>query len=318
MDDANFESFPDPVDASASGAKARAKRTQRLMRVTLVGVVVRLLIVLAELVGYALYGSVTLLVDALATLGDIAASLLLVAAIWLASRPPDDDHPFGHGRYEPLAGLQMGVMLVLLGLYLFAQNVWFASTEEAAGEISALVAIIPAGAAVLLEVVSRVIRAIGNRYRSSALVAESAHFRIDALTSLVAMVGILVASISPAYGGLVDHLGAICLSIIVMWLGTMTALENVHQLTDRVPEDRSFERVREAALTVEGVLEVEKIRMQHAGPDAHVDIDIEVDPTIRVDEAHVIAQHVRAAIQADWPSVREVVVHVEPYYEGDH
>lgn len=318
MDGASSESFPDPVDVSANGADARAKRTSRLMRVTLVGVVVRLLIVLAELVGFALYGSATLLVDALATFGDIAASLLLVAAIWLAAQPPDDDHPFGHGRYEPLAGLQMGVLLVLLGLYLFGQNVWFASTEETAGEISALVAIIPGGAALLLEVVSRVIRGIGKRYRSSALVAESAHFRIDALTSLVAMVGILVASISPAYGGLVDHLGAICLSLIVIGLGTMTALENLHQLMDRVPEDGSFERVRKAALTVEGVMEVEKIRMQHAGPDAHVDIDIEVDPAIRVDEAHVIAQHVRAAIQADWPSVREVVVHVEPYYEGDH
>jgi divalent metal cation (Fe/Co/Zn/Cd) transporter len=117
---------------------------------------------------------------------------------------------------------------------------------------------------------------------------------------------------------LIDHGGAKLLAAIVVWRGLRSAFENLHQLMDRVPESASFERVRAAAAAVEGVQEVEKIRIQHAGPDAHVDIDIEVDPAIRVDEAHRIAQHVRATIQSSWPSVREVVVHVEPFYPGDH
>ena len=116
-------------------------------------------------------------------------------------------------------------------------------------------------------------------------------------------------------GGYYDHPPMVA---VVIWLGMSAAFENLHQLMDRVPEGESFERVRSAAAGVEGVLEVEKIRIQHAGPDAHVDIDIEVDPAIRVDEAHRIAQHVRAKIQSAWPSVREVVVHVEPFYAGDH
>lgn len=310
--------FPDPVRPRSGPSDARTRRTRRLVTVTLVGVGVRLVVVTAELNGYGFYGSATLLVDALSSLADVMASLLLVAAIRLAARPPDDDHPFGHGRYEPLAGLLLAVLLAVLGVYLFFSQIWSAATGPARGEVSGWAGLIPLVAAVLLDAVSRVIRGIGVRHRSSALVAESAHFRIDAVTSFIAAAGIGLAAAAPAYGHLVDHVGATVLAAVVVWLGVAAAIENLHQLMDRVPESASFERVRAAAAAVEGVREVEKIRIQHAGPDAHVDIDIEVDPATRVDEAHRIAQHVRAKIQSEWPSVREVVVHVEPYYAGDH
>lgn len=310
--------FPEPVQPKESLIEVRDVRTRRLVRVTLVGVVVRLLIVAAELAGFALYQSETLLVDALASLADVAASLLLVAAIRLAARPPDDDHPFGHGRYEPLAGLQLAVFLIAVGVYLFGRQIWSAATDPMAGDVRSIAALIPFLAALLLEAVGRIIRSIGKHHHSSALIAESAHFRIDAVTSFIAAAGIGLAATAPSYGHLIDRVAAMLLAAVVIALGIHAALENLHQLMDRVPEGATFARVREAAAAVEGVMEVEKIRIQHAGPDAHVDIDIEVDPAIRVDEAHRIAQHVRAKIQSEWPSVREVVVHVEPYYEGDH
>ena len=87
---------------------------------------------------------------------------------------------------------------------------------------------------------------------------------------------------------------------------------------DRIPEDRFFNTVRQAAKHVEGVLETEKIRIQRYGPDAHVDIDIEVDPGLTVEVAHAISQKVRVEIQKAWPAVRDVTVHIEPYYSGDH
>ena len=310
--------FPAPVVPRPAVVELRTARTRRLVQVALVGVGVRLLIVAAELAGVLAFGSAALLVDALASLGDVTASLLLVAAVRLAARPPDDDHPFGHGRYEPLAGLQLGVFLAAVGAYLAVRQGWNAATAPAGGTLNPLAAAIPAVAAVLLEGVGRRIRTIGRRHHSSALVAEAAHFRIDALTSLVAAAGVGLAAAAPAYGHLIDQLGAAVLAVMMVALGLAAAAENLHQLTDRAPDPTSFERVRTAAAAVPGVLEIEKIRIQHAGPDAHVDIDIEVDPAIRVDEAHRIAQHVRATIVSHWPSVREVVVHVEPYYAGDH
>jgi cation diffusion facilitator family transporter len=188
----------------------------------------------------------------------------------------------------------------------------------AAGEVKAFAWCIPAGAAIVLEFSARLVQRSGRRQQSSALIAEGFHYRVDAATSIVAAVGLFTASRLPAYGHLIDLLSAALLAVIMVTLGALAAWENLHQLLDRVPREDHFQRVRESALKVDGVLGVEKVRIQHAGPDAHVDIDIEVDPDMPVSAAHVITQHVRARIQADWPFVREVVVHVEPFYAGDH
>ena len=115
-----------------------------------------------------------------------------------------------------------------------------------------------------------------------------------------------------------DHIGAMTIASMMVVLGIYAAKNNLDQLMDRIPNRDFFERVRKASLTVIGVLDTEKIRIQLYGPDAHVDIDIEVDPLLPVHLAHEISQNVRVEIQKEWPSVRDVTVHIEPYYPGDH
>jgi len=312
------EEFPEPIELPETVEHARSVRTQRLVRVTTAGVAARMLIIGMELAGFWAFGYAVLLVDAVASLADVVASVAIIAAIKYAEKPPDDDHPFGHGRIEPLAGMQLGMLICLLGGWMAVQQIFDAVTQPPAGEVRLIVALIPLAAAILFEIVCRVILRIGNREHSTALVSEAYHYRVDALTSLLAAAGLAVAAMIPSFSNLVDHLSAVLLAAIMLSLGLMAVWQNVHQILDRAPDDAWFDRVRASAEKVEGVLDVEKVRMQFAGPDAHVDIDIEVDPEQSVREAHVITQHVRAQIQTDWPAVREVVVHVEPYYVGDH
>ncbi|MCA9203001.1 MAG: cation transporter [Planctomycetales bacterium] len=310
--------FPEAIPLPGEVAERRRRRTSMLVGTAALGIGLRIVIILVELAGYYWLGHHVLLVDAVASLTDVLASFMILLAIKLAERPPDEDHPFGHGRYEPLAGLQMGFVILGLGLYLFTQQFVSAMRQPAAGTIGGWDWLIPGGAAVLLELTARAVLRSARRGHSTALAAEAYHYRIDALTSLVAAAGLILAAWLPPWSLLVDHLFAMILAGVVVGLGAMAAWENLHQIMDRVPDDEWFARVRAAAALVSGVRDVEKIRIQRAGPDAHVDIDIEVDPRLTVDEAHLIAQQVRAAIQTDWPAVREVVVHVEPFYEGDH
>lgn len=310
--------FPEPVELPETVNRARAVRTSRLVRVSTAGVAARLFIIVLELAGFWAYGYSVLLVDAVASLADIAASVAIIFAIKIAERPPDEDHPFGHGRVEPLAGMQLGMLICLLGGWMIVQQFFAAVTEATDGEIIGWVSLIPLAAAILMEAVCRVILHIGRREHSTALIAEAYHYRVDAVTSLIAAAGLWVAAGWPAFSNLIDHLSAVLLAGIMLGLGAVAVWQNVHQLLDRVPDDQWFDRVRASAEKVDGVRGVEKVRMQCAGPDAHVDIDIEVDPEQTVSEAHVITQHVRAQIQTDWPAVREVVVHVEPYYHDDH
>ena len=315
---AEHDSFPAPVAPCDRAERARRQRRRELLRVAWIGITLRLAVIAMELAGVWFLGYAVLLVDAVASVFDVVASLAIVLAIRLAARPPDDNHPFGHGRYEPLAGLQLGIIVAAAGLWMAVRHLWGAVASPPASDVVAWAWMIPAVAAITLESSARLVRRIGRRQHSTALIAEGLHYRVDAATSLVAAVGLAVAGQMPEFGHRIDLLSAALLAVIMIGLGAQAAWENLHQILDRVPQEDHFERVRVSAMKVEGVDDVEKVRIQHAGPDAHVDIDIEVDPEMPVAEAHVITQHVRAQIQTDWPFVREVVVHVEPFYAGDH
>lgn len=312
------ESFPEPVAPRRDTEQARQQRARELMRAAWLGIALRSGVIAMELIGGIVLGYSALLVDAFASAFDVIASLAIVMAIHLAARPPDEGHPFGHGRFEPLAGLQLGLLVCGAGIWVAVQQIRVAIELPPAADIRPWAWCLPAAAAAVLEISARIVRRIGQREESTAMIAEAYHYRIDAATSVIAAIGLLAAALLPEQGHRVDHISAAVLAIAMMVLGGIAAVQNFHQVLDRAPDDDHFQQVRTSALRVDGVLGVEKVRIQHAGPDAHVDIDIEVDPAMNVADAHVITQHVRAQIQSDWPAVREVVVHVEPFFADDH
>ncbi len=310
--------FPDPVKLPETVEITRRKRCEAITHSVKIGTAVRLFIISAELFGVLWYGSATLLLDALATCVDVISSILLIVFIRLAERPPDDDHPFGHGRYEPLAGLHLGLFLIVIGVSMAAKQSFNLYTEEHQELLGTYLWLIPAMAVVLLEFAYRYMRRVAEETKSAALFAEAAHFRVDIITSIVALFALGFASVYTNSGQVFDHFGAIIISIFMIGLGLIAAKENLQQLMDKKPDDKYFETVRTAACRTAGVEDVEKIKIQLFGPDAHVSVDIEVQPDLSVFDAHEITQHVRAEIQKDWPSVRDVIVHVEPYFPGDH
>ncbi|QDT43893.1 putative cation efflux system protein [Gimesia alba] len=310
--------FPDALELSVDVTRVRRRRTARLIKVAWLGISVRLFVIVMELVGLWFLGHSVLLVDALASCADVFTSLAILFAIRLAEQPPDEDHPFGHGRYEPLAGFQLGILILIVGTGTFGYQL-FAAISHTQSELIGWVSwTIPLFAAILLELTCRVVLRMAQQEKSSAMIAEAYHYRVDAITSFVAAFGLIIASQIPSYGHLIDHITAMILAVIMVYLGWVAARENLHELTDKIPHQKYFDQVKASAMKVEGVLDVEKVRIQTAGPDAHVNIDIEVNPNETVDQAHLTAQQVRHQIQHDWPTVREVVVHVEPYYEADH
>lgn len=311
-------SFPEPVSSASDAGQFHTRRARELLRAAWIGIALRCAVIALELGGALCLGYAVLFVDALASMFDVFASVGIVVAIRLAARPPDEDHPFGHGRLEPLAGMQLGLLVSAAGIWLAVQNLWGAVLTPPAAEIKRWAWLLPAASAAVLEVSARVVRSMGDRQQSTALVAEAYHYRVDAATSVLAAVGLLAAANYPAQGHRVDHMSALLLAAIMIGLGVLATRRNYHQVLDRAPDGEHFEHVRAAAMGVAGVQGVEKIRIQHAGPDAHVDIDIEVAPAMNVADAHVIAQHVRSRIQSAWPAVRDVVVHVEPYFPDDH
>jgi cation diffusion facilitator family transporter len=310
--------FPAPIKVPASVQRKRKIRQREIVRSAVFGIVIRLCIVAFEFIGVVYFGSAALMLDAIASLVDAASSAFLILCIKLAARPPDKEHPFGHGRYEPLIGLLLGLMLACVGVGLFIHQMLHLALEKEVTPINNMAWIIPLIALLLLEICYQIVMRTAKKQQSPALAADAIHYRIDSITSLFATIALLLAAYFPMWSLTFDHLGAIFIAVLMVGLGLYAARGNLNQLLDRIPENRFFDLVREAAKRVEGVQETEKIRIQRYGPDAHVDIDVEVDPSLTVEVAHGISQKVRVEIQKAWPAVRDVTVHIEPYYSGDH
>lgn len=312
-----MKQFPGPVPLQKSIADSRMKRRKEIILCASVGITIRLLIVAFEFLGVYLFGSSALLLDALSSLLDASTSVLFIFCITYAARPPDKNHPFGHGRFEPLIGLQFGLLLAGIGGYMFFHQLVLFS-EKPQPPINGYVWLFPFVALILLEVSYRIIMLSAKKHDSPALAADALHYRVDGATSLLATAVLSVGSFFPLWSHLLDHFGALLIAGLMVFIGFNAARKNLNQLLDRAPEKEYFDLVKHTAESVEGVLGTEKIRIQQYGPDAHVNIDVEVDPDSSVEVAHRISQKVRAEIQHRWPAVRDVTVHIEPYYPNDH
>lgn len=310
--------FPDPVGLPPYVYETRHQRMKNLMSSCAKGIGIRSAIIIAEFAGVIIWGSSALLMDAIASLVDVLSSVLLLISLRLAAKPPDANHPFGHGRYEPLVGLQLGLFLALVGVVMLFQQMFAVVGANPDVHIDKRLWIIPFIAMILLEICYRLTMRAAKQQMSPAMAADAIHYRIDGLTSLLATIALLAANFVPSLGVYIDHIGAIIIAVLMIGLGFRASWQNMNQLMDKIPEPLFFQRVERAAKRVAGVLGTEKIRIQHTGPDAHIDIDVEVDPHLSVEEAHRISQFVRAEIQKDWPAVRDVTVHIEPFYPGDH
>jgi cation diffusion facilitator family transporter len=310
--------FPPSIPLPESVSENRLERRRQMTITARRGVILRCLIIVAELLGFVFLNSSSLLLDALSSLFDVASSLFLIFFIRIADKPPDEEHPFGHGRFEPIAGLQLGLLLAVLGGVMLIQQLFAAASAPQGKVIAPFTWLIPLGAVILLEISYQKLKRTGKKQNSPALLADAVHYRIDALNCLFAMIALLLAAYFPTHSALYDHLGAIVIAFLMVGIGIYAAKNNINQLLDRIPPQKFFDIIKLAAMRVEGVLETEKIRIQLYGPDAQVSIDIEVSPELSVEKAHELTQQVRAEIQKKWPAVRDVIVHVEPYYAGDH
>lgn len=310
--------FPSPLLPPREADEVRKSRYKELLSSSLKGISVRIFIAVFELVTSLIFGSAVLFMDALSTGLDIVTTLALVVSFKLAAKPPDTNHPFGHGRFEPLAGFQLGIFLAVLGAGMFFYNTSEIPHHDPHNAIHPLLWIVPLISVVLLEACYRLLMRTAVEQKSPALAADAIHYRVDSLTSLFATAALIAASFSPGFNQIIDHIGAALIALFMVVTGINAARNNMHQILDRIPPSDYFERVREAARKAVGVMGTEKIRMQLYGPDAYVGIDVEVDPELTVQVAHEISQKVRFEIQKELPQVIDVTVHIEPYYPGDH
>lgn len=284
---------------------------QRSARLVLRGIALNAVLAAAKFAGGILGNTYALIADGAESTLDIFSSALVWAGFRVASRPPDADHPYGHGKAEPLAALAVALFVFGMAGWVGLHAVREIITPHQGPKWWTL----PLLAAVIVVKLwfSRRMRAAGVEAGSTALGIEAMHHWADAVTSAAAFVGIAIALIGGAGWESADDWAALFACVVIAFNGSGMARTALGDVMDAaVPH--SFEReIRALALNVAGVDALDKVRVRKTGLSYLVDIQVRVNGSMSVREGHAIAHAVKDALIGSVPHrISDVTVHVEP------
>jgi cation diffusion facilitator family transporter len=252
----------------------------------------------------------SVLADGFESAGDVLSSGMVFLGLALAAKPPDTNHPYGHGRAEILSGLALGMILFAAGIAIAVHGL-LGATEVTSPPRA--YTILPLVLSTLVKLtMMRVKYNAGRRMGSASLLADAYNDGIDMISGLAAMIALGMTLLNPQLFPHADHYGGFVVGLIMMLTGVKVARSTGLQLMDTMPGDDLMNRVRAVALGVEGVAGVEKCYARKTGLQYHVDLHLEVDPRITVRAGHEIAGRARDQLRAELTWVADVLVHIEP------
>lgn len=292
-------------DTPTITAKERHRATQKS---TWVSVFANIVLTCGQLVAGIFAGSWALVADAMHALSDLVADGVVLVAVRHSSAPPDSHHHYGHQRYENIASLLLGLLLLAVGLGM----VW-----SAAGKVihhSSLTTVhqsalwVALGALLVKELLFRYMLAVARKVGSSLLVANAWHARSDAASSLVVAIGIMgnLAGLS-----WLDPLAALVVGLMITRTGWKFVFDAVQDLCDRALPPEVTERLSAEIAATPGVRGVHDVKTRKAGDMIIVDVHLEVDGNLSVRHGHDIAKAARARVMAKFP-VLDLMTHIDP------
>jgi len=284
------------------------------MKVTLVTMAVNMVLAFIKVFTGFIGNSYALIADGVESVTDIFTSIVVFGGFKIGTKPPDKNHPWGHGKAESLAALFVALILCMVAVGIAMQSfreIINPSTAPASYTLIVLVAVI-----LSKELLFRFLLKKGKDLGSLALQADAWHSRSDSLTSLAAFVGISVSLLAGEKYVSADDWAALFASGIILLNGIKILKSAIDELMDMTPEPEIEARVRDIAKGTEGVINVEKCRVRQSGSGFFLESHIEVDGDISVYQGHQMAHWVKDALMGSDLEVIDAVIHVEP--AGSH
>ena len=285
-------------------------RLKRSLRVTLLGLCVNTLLTACKFVAGVLGHSHALVADAVESLADIFSSVVVWRALVVAAEPADEDHPYGHGKAEPLAAAVVATMLLFAAGWIMVTSFRAIGAPHPAPAPFTLIVLLVV--MLIKESMFRFVLQESISVESSAVQTDAWHHRSDAITSLAAFVGITVALLGGTGYEFADDFAAVAAAVVIGWNGWRLLRPALNELMDTAPGRELEQSTRAVAEAVAGVERVEKCFVRKMGHQFYVDMHVEVDPKMTVQRSHEIAHEVKDKIREQLPRVRDVLVHIEP------
>jgi cation diffusion facilitator family transporter len=254
--------------------------------------------------------SYALVADGIESAGDILTSLITWAGFHLSLRPADASHPYGHGKYESLAGMFSGTALLVAAGVIAWNSILEIRTPHHAPEWYTLPVLLAVVATKWM--LSKKVAAMGESVDSRALEGDAWHHRSDAITSAAAAIGISIALVGGPKWAMADDWAALAACVIIVINGALIFHGALHEVLDGNPAPEIADEIRIGAMGQPGVAGVEKCRVRKSGIGLFVELHVQVDGNTSVREGHRIGHAVKDRLKALKPEIIDVVIHLEP------
>lgn len=285
--------------------------TKQIVGLGVVTILVNLALMLVKIIAGIVGHSYALVADGIESASDIVVSLITWTGFYLSLRPPDREHPFGHGRIESLAGMFSGAALLVAAGTIATMSVIEIRTPHqgpAWFTLPVLIAVV-----IAKELLSRRILQEADDRDSRALEGDAWHHRSDALTSGAAAIGISIALIGGEAYAAADDWAALFACVIIFFNGCRIVGRSLHENLDGRVNSEVIAAIRRSGAKVDGVLGVEKCVARKSGTVYFAELHVEVDPGITVARGHLIGHEVKDHLLAEMPQLADVVIHLEPH-----
>jgi len=254
--------------------------------------------------------SYALIADAIESTTDVFASLLVLFGLRYSTRPADENHPYGHGKAEPLITFIVVGVLVISATVIAYESIQHIRTPHKVPEKFTLVVL--ASIVILKEIFYRFVSKKSDKTKSTSLKADAWHHRSDAITSLLAFIGISIAIYMGEGYETADDWAALIASGFIIYNAFLIFRPALGEIMDEHVYDDLIIDIRKVAETVSGVQGTEKCFVRKTGMSFHVDLHLTVKGEISVKKGHDIAHDVKNAIQNEMPEIADVLIHIEP------
>ena len=309
---------PDQVAAKIEFTPMRRSRVrtikrfaERGMRSSRTGIFANLTLAIVKCFAGLQGHSFALVADGLESTADVLSGLVVYFGLKISVKPPDADHPYGHGKAEPIAAVIVGSSLIAAAVAIILESIHGILTPHPLPKPYTLVVL--AGVLVVKELLFRHVGEIADKIGSTAVRSDAWHHRSDAITSVFAFIGISIALLEGWAAA--DDWAALGAAVVILYNAMRQLRPAVLELTDRAPNPTLETRIREIAGSVRNVIGLDKCHVRKMGFSFYVDLHIIVMGNLTVREGHRIAHEVETKLLKELPQIAEVLIHVEPEEE---
>jgi cation diffusion facilitator family transporter len=280
------------------------------MKVSIISIIANVVLAAFKLVAGVFAHSGAMISDAIHSASDVFSTFVVMIGIKIASKEPDEEHPYGHERMECVAAIILATILCITGLGIGKNALEFITGNSSEVSVPGMLALIAASVSIIVkEAMFWYTRHYAKKIDSGALMADAWHHRSDALSSIGAFIGIIFARMGYV---MMDSIACLVICVFIVKAAYDIFKDAIDKMVDKSCSSEVEAEIRTIVMSVDGVKGIDSLSTRLFGNKMYVDIEIRADGEKTLNETHEIAEAVHDSIEAQFEKVKHIMVHVNP------